>query len=209
VGGYPGTFNPPTVAHLAIAEAALNQGGLDAVELVVSRSPLGKAPAVPSFEDRVAVLREVATARPWLSIRVTESRLIAEVAAGYDAVVMGMDKWLQVIDPGWYGGSVEARDTAVAALPRVLLVSRPGSVLAGDLPAGIQPLDIPADHGAVSSTLARAGRVEWMLEEAARFNRRTGAWTDPERYLVARDALIRGEGPATLAQMPDADQPQG
>jgi hypothetical protein len=209
VGAYPGTFNPPTVAHLAIAQAALDQGGLDAVELLVSRSPLGKAPAVPSFQDRLAVLQEVATARPWLSIRVTESRLIVEVAAGYDAVVMGMDKWIQVIDPGWYGGSVEARDTAVAALPRVLLVSRPGSVLAGDLPAGIQPLDIPTDHGAVSSTLARAGRVEWMLEEAARFNRRTGAWTDPERYLAARDALIRGEGPATLAQMPDADQPQG
>lgn len=186
VGAYPGTFDPPTVAHLAVAEAALHQGGLDAVHLVVSRSPLGKTPSVPSFDDRLSVLAEVAASRPWLSVEVTEHRLIADVAAGYDAVVMGMDKWLQVVDPAWYGGSVIARDRAVASLPAVLVAVRAGAAHEGDLPAGVRLLEVDPAHGPVSSSLVRAGRTEWMLEEAARFDAATGAWSDPGRYVAQR-----------------------
>ncbi len=208
VGAYPGTFDPPTVAHLAVAEAALNQGGLDAVHLVVSRSPLGKNPSVPSLEDRVAVLEAVASSRPWLSVRVTDRRLIAEVAAGYDAVIMGMDKWLQVIDPAWYGGSEEARDAAVRSLPEVLLAVRDGSA-PPELPAaGVRLLDVHPAHGPVSSSLVRAGRVEWMLEEAARFDARTGAWSDPARYRP-EGAPTAGPGPASLRPMPGPDPAHG
>ncbi len=208
VGAYPGTFDPPTVAHLAVAEAALNQGGLDAVHLVLSRSPLGKSPSVPTFEDRVAVLEEVASTRPWLTVRVTERRLIAEVAAGYDAVVMGMDKWLQVLDPGWYRGSASARDAAVEALPEVLLAVREGSPPPGRLPAGVRLLDVHEGHGSISSTLVRAGRVEWMLEEAARFDARTGAWSDPARYRP-EGAPTEGRDPASLRPMPGPDPAHG
>jgi hypothetical protein len=182
VGAYPGTFDPPTLAHLAIAEAALHQGGLDRVEMVVSRHPLGKVPAVPSFEDRLAVLAELAAARPWLTVQVTYRRLIADVAAGYQAVVMGADKWLQVIDPAWYGGSATARDRAVACLPPVLLAPRPGAPLPPRLPPGVSVLDLDPSCGPVSSTGARSGRTEWMAPEAARFDARTGAWSDPARY---------------------------
>ncbi len=209
VGAYPGTFDPPTVAHLAVAEAALNQGGLDAVHLVVSRAPLGKDPSVPSFEDRVAVLEAVASSRPWLSVRVTGRRLIAEVAAGYDAVVMGMDKWLQVLDPAWYGGSASARDAAVAALPEVLLAVRDGSAPPESLPAGVRLLELHPTHASVSSTLVRSGRAEWMLEEAARFDARTGAWTDPVRYREGQQgAASATSDPASLAPMhrPDPDR---
>jgi hypothetical protein len=194
-GAFPGTFDPPTVAHLAVAEAALDQAGLDAVHLVVSRAPLGKEPTVPTFEDRVAVLEEVAVTRSWLTVVVTEGRLMAEVAAGYDAVILGMDKWLQVVDPAWYGGSVEVRDAAVAALPPVLLAARDGAAYAGPLPSDARLLDVPLAHGPVSSTLVRAGRVEWMLEEAARFDRRTGAWSDPDRYLAGRRGCPDGGDP--------------
>ncbi len=181
VGSYPGTFNPPTVAHLAIAEAAREQGRLDRVELVVSEMPLGKEPAVPALADRVSVLEAVASGRPWLAVRVTTRKLIADLAEGYDAVVVGADKWLQVVDPAWYGGSLVARDEAVAQLPRVLLVPRPGHTLPADLPEGALVLDVDAAHGAVSSTAVRAGRLDWMVDEAAAYDRETGAWTDPER----------------------------
>jgi cytidyltransferase-like protein len=204
VGAYPGTFDPPTVAHLAIAEAALNQGGLDAVVLVVSTSPLGKAPTVPSFEDRIAVLQQVASARPWMEIAVTEHRLIADVAAGYDAVIMGMDKWLQVVDPAWYGGSVPDRDAATARLPRVLLAPRPGAETATAAPAGVLMLDVHPSHGPVSSTLVRAGRTEWMVEEAATFDRLTGAWTDPARY-AANSGMHR----TSLDPMTEPNRPLG
>jgi hypothetical protein len=187
VAAYPGTFNPPTVAHLAIAEAALEQGGLDVVHLVLSHAPLGKSPAGPSFDDRVGVLETVAASRAWMQVRVTESQLIAEVAAGYDAVIMGMDKWLQVLDPAWYDGSVAARDAAVAALPDVLVAARDGSDEAAQAtsPAHsseVVTLVVDHVHRSVSSSQVRAGRVEWMLPEAAEFDARTGAWSDPERY---------------------------
>lgn len=213
VGCYPGTFDPPTVAHLAIAEAALEQGGLDALHLVVSRSPLAKDPAVPSFEDRISVLEQVAASRPWLEVRVTERRLIAAVAEGYDAVVMGTDKWAQVVDPAWYGGSLAERDRAVASLPALLLVPRPGSDEPGPLPPGAVVLEVHPGHGQVSSTLVRAGRVEWMAPEAARFDSITGAWSDPERYLRLRrprqGASPGQAGPASLPPMPGTDRPRG
>ena len=39
---------------------------------------------------------------------------------------MGADKWAQVRDPAWYGDDPRRRDAALAALPRVLVVPRPG-----------------------------------------------------------------------------------
>jgi hypothetical protein len=178
---YPGSFNPPTVAHLAIAEAARATGGIDRVELLLSTSALGKEHVeVPALADRVAVLEAVARRRPWLGVRVTPARLIADIAAGYDAVIVGADKWAQMIDPLWYGGDTSARDAALERLPRVLVVPR------GPFPRpqwqGAAELLVGPEHHLVSSSAVRDGRREWMLAEAADFDARTGAWSDPERY---------------------------
>ena len=61
IGCYPGSFNPPTVAHLAVAEAAVRAAGLTRLDLVVSRVALGKEdlPA-DTLAERVAVLEAVA-----------------------------------------------------------------------------------------------------------------------------------------------------
>ena len=60
IGAYPGSFNPPTTAHLAVAEAALTRGGLDRVDLVLSRRPLGKEHvAAPTLADRLDLLAEL------------------------------------------------------------------------------------------------------------------------------------------------------
>ncbi len=182
VGVYPGTFDPPTVAHLAIAEAALRQGELDRVCLVVSRSPLGKDPAVPSLEHRLSVLSEVAASRPWLDVAVSELTLIVDLAKGYDAVVMGTDKWLQVCDPDWYGGSVRTRDEALDSLPRLLLAQRRGHRKILTFPEGALMLKVDEEHEHVSSSGARAGRLQWMAPEAAAFDAATGAWSRPDRY---------------------------
>jgi hypothetical protein len=173
VGCYPGSFNPPTVAHLAIAEAAVRQGGLDRLDLVLSRVALGKEEVVvPTVDERREVLEAVAASRPWLAVTTTEARLIADVAGGYDAVVMGADKWAQVIDPAWYGGSVAARDAAVARLPRVLVAPR-----GGVHPTGVELLDLPAGLHEVSATAVRtAGARDWLLPEARAWAERTGAW---------------------------------
>jgi hypothetical protein len=181
-GCYPGSFNPPTVAHLAIADAARRTAALDVVDLVVSRVPLGKgAVEVPTLDDRVAVLEAVAASRPWLGVRLTDDRLLVDIASGYDVLVMGADKWAQVRDPVWYE-SVAARDHALARLPaRVLVAPRLGFAA-----EGAEVLDLGDDHGAVSSSAARDGASHLMLPEAAAFDAETGAWSDPDRYRSAR-----------------------
>lgn len=181
---YPGTFNPPTVAHLAIAAAARRQGGLERVDFVVSQVPLGKEDLTcPTIADRLEVLARIVASRPWLAVRATSAQLLADVAAGYDAVILGADKWAQIVDPAWYGGSEEARDAALARLPRVLVAPRPPF----PLPRLHTVLDIEVAHGAVSSTAVRSGRRDWMLPEAAEFDERTGAWSDPDRYRAERE----------------------
>lgn len=165
IGCYPGSFNPPTIAHLAVAEAAVRRAGLVRLDLVVSHSALGKTdPSVPALADRVRVLRTVAASRPWLGVVLTDARLISDIAQGYDVVVLGADKWAQVGDPGWYGGSSAARDAALARLPRVLVAPR-----AGSHPIGVELLEVPPDVGPVNATAIREGRVHaeaWILPEA-------------------------------------------
>jgi hypothetical protein len=178
---YPGSFDPPTVAHLAIAHAARDHLDASAVHWIVSRAALGKADATaPTFDDRIAVLREVATEHRWLEIHVTNARFIADVADGYDAVVLGADKWRQVIDPSWYDSADECEHFR-QRLPRVLVVPR-----ANDRPLGVELLDVASSYRSVSSTAARAGTREFMVDAAQRFDIATGAWTDPDRYRSSR-----------------------
>jgi nicotinic acid mononucleotide adenylyltransferase len=177
VGVYPGSFDPPTVAHLAVAAAARDQGGLDLVVFAISRQTLGKeGRRGPSVDDRLSVLRAMAATRPWMDAVATDRQLIADVASGYDAVIVGADKWAQIMDPAWYG-SAPARDAAAARLPRLLVAPRPPFS-----PLGVELLDVPDSHVDVSSTAARAGRRDWMTPEAAAFDDETGAWSDPARY---------------------------
>jgi hypothetical protein len=169
VGVYPGSFNPPTVAHLAIAEAAVRQCGLDRVDLALARRPLGKDAAGPAaLDERRAVLEAVAASRSWLGVVVTGHRLVVDIARGYDVVVMGADKWAQVTDPAWYGDDPAARDRAVAALPRLAVAPRAASdLVAGALPEGAVVLDVHPDHHHVSATGVRQGRHDWLVPEAA------------------------------------------
>lgn len=164
-----------------MAEAAWRDHGLARVDLIVSRVALGKRDQqIPRLEDRLSVLDAIAATRPWLRWQVTDAQLLVDVSAGYDVLIVGADKWAQLIDPGWYGGSVAARDDALARLPRVLVAPRPPH----PVPDGgaVQLLLVAEDHHPVSSTGVRAGRSEWMAPEAAAFDQRTGAWSDPERY---------------------------
>ena len=184
-GAYPGSFDPPTVAHLAIAEAAIAQCELDRVDLVISEAALGKAEHHARLADRFTVLRRIADRHDRLGATVTPHRLLVDIAQGYDVVVMGADKWVQVADPGWYGGR-EARDAALSSLPLLAVAPRPGA----EVPAGAVVLEVGPTHGVVSSTAARAGAADLMAPEAAAFSAATGAWVDDERY--AR--WLAGEG---------------
>lgn len=165
-GIYPGSFDPPTVAHLAVAEAALAEG-LGRLDLVLSRDALGK-PGVDERElvAREARLRRAAAGDPRLRVRLRSEQLIADLAVGYDAVVVGADKWRQIMDPVWYGGIVE-RDRALARLPLVLIAPRGDDELVdlrsstsgfGSEGPRIRVLELDARYRSVSSTAVREGR---------------------------------------------------
>ena len=174
---YPGTFNPPTRAHLEIAAAARHQHRLDRIDLSLSRVTLGKESLErPTLEDRVAVLREDTAQLDWLGVVVTDFRLIADIARGYDVVVMGADKWAQVNDPAWYDSEAD-RDRAVAGLPVVAVAPRPPHPVPTEL-----ELVVGDDLADMSSTAARGGARAIMSPAAIRFDDCTGAWSDPDRY---------------------------
>lgn len=166
VGCYPGSFGPLTVAHLAVAEAALVAGRLDRVDLLLSIDALGKpAGALPDVHERAEVLRSVSASIPWLGVAVREERLIADLATGYDAVVLGADKWRQVLDPAWYGGEPADRDQALARLPMVLVAPRADDDLVGERTVAtadrvapeVRVLDVAPVHRSVNATAIRDG----------------------------------------------------
>ena len=183
---YPGSFNPLTVAHIAVAEAAVEAFALERVDLLVSRVALVKgAVERPRLLDRLRVLEDAAAARPSLGVALRDDQLFVDLAQGYDVVVMGADKWEQLHDPAFYGGAAAARGAALAALPRVAVVDRPPLLAPPEL-----RLDVHPDHHPVSSSDVRAGRHDWMAPEAAAFDALTGAWSDPGRY----DAWLAAQG---------------
>jgi nicotinic acid mononucleotide adenylyltransferase/predicted RNA-binding protein with PIN domain len=150
IGVYPGSFDPPTVAHVAVAEAALRAAALDRLDFALSRVALGKEDRREVDERRRALERIIGDRRD-LGVVVTDAQLITDIARGYDVVVMGADKWAQVNEASWYASDA-ARDEAVAGLPRTLVVPRPGYDI-----GSAEVLPIGDEHAHVSSTAVREG----------------------------------------------------
>ena len=123
------------------------------------------------------MLEAVADGHHWLEARVTDELLLADIATGYDVVIMGADKWHQIQEIDWYRDETE-RNAAIAALPEVAVAPRHPLVV----PDGLR-LEVAMETTAgISSTEARGGRVDLMAEAARRFAARTGAWVDHDRY---------------------------
>ena len=160
-GVFPGSFDPLTVAHLAVADAAVRRFDLDRLDLVISRLALAKDHGghAPVEERAAAIAAAARDGRPWLHATVTDKRLIADIAEGYDVCVLGSDKWHQIWDPAFYSDSVAERDAALARLPTLAVATRDGTPL--PLDADVVLLDVAPEHGGVSATAVREGRDDW------------------------------------------------
>lgn len=160
-GVFPGSFDPLTTGHLAVVDAAVAACGLDEVHLVLSRVALAKEHgAHTAIDERVAAIDAARSSRHALRSAVTDAQLIADIAAGFDVCIVGADKWHQLHDVAFYGGSAAARDAALARLPTLAVAPRAGI----DLPepaAGLVILDVDPRFHDVSSTAVRAGRHDW------------------------------------------------
>jgi hypothetical protein len=172
-GVYPGSFDPPTIAHLGIAVMAKRASNLDRIDLVVSRHALAKEDANHApFDMRIAVIEASIAHAPWLNLVVTDKQLIVDIAAGYDAVLMGADKFEQIQDVQFYADE-DARDAAIAALPTVIGPNRTGSA---DLPDTAVVLTLPPKLQDVSSSGARSGHSEWMTPPARKTAEANSIW---------------------------------
>jgi len=79
LGVLAGTFNPVTVAHLALAEAALTV--VDEVVFVLPRQFPHKTYSGASFQQRVELLRMVLEGNRRISVAACERGLFVEIAA--------------------------------------------------------------------------------------------------------------------------------
>ena len=154
---YPGSFDPLTVAHVAIAEAAVEQCRLTSLDFVISEVALAKEGGHASpLAERVAAVEAAAGRR----CAVTDRQLLVDIAEGYDVLVVGADKWWQLLDPSFYG-SVGVRNDALRRLPALVAVApRTGVAVPADA-EGVHVLDLPSWVGQVSSSAVRAGAHHW------------------------------------------------
>jgi len=171
-GVYPGSFNPPTIAHLAIAEAARAEHGLDRVDLVISREALDKEHvSVPSLEERLAVVQDSIAELNWLGVVLTDDQLLVDIASGYDVLIMGADKWAQIQQLRFYE-SEEHRRQSIDALPTLAIAARPP--FDGIAPDALLVVDEAMVD--VSSSGARSGRLDWMTPAAQSWAAKHGGW---------------------------------
>jgi len=178
IGIYPGSFNPPTSAHIAIATSALDTHNLTRLDITVSRSALGKGTiSFPTFSDRIDVLRSSFEQFENIQIVVTTKRLLSEMSQGYDLLVLGGDKWVQIHELRWYASS-EDRTEALALLPDVAIADRSNV----NIPAGMQLPVAPEFVQGISSTAARDGDHHMMTGAALEFANESGAWIDRAKY---------------------------
>jgi nicotinate (nicotinamide) nucleotide adenylyltransferase len=89
LGVFPGSFNPPTIAHQELAHAALAH--VDEVAFVLPRVFPHKSYRDTTLEQRIELLRDAFRHEPQISIAVAEGGLFIEIArecrAAYGAEV--------------------------------------------------------------------------------------------------------------------------
>jgi nicotinate-nucleotide adenylyltransferase len=172
LGILPGTFNPVTVAHLALATAGLE--AVDQVLLVLPRVLPHKVWSGASFDDRVSLLLEAVAGEERLSVASTDRGLFVEIAEecreSYGAGVKlsflcGADAAERIAN--WDYGD----PAAFAHMMRQfdLLVAERGGRFA--LPH--RPLKLEGDHAGVSASevrerIARGDSWEHLVPAAVR-----------------------------------------
>ena len=161
VAALPGTFNPPTVAHLALARAALAVA--DVVVFVLPRAFPHKPYAGAPFEDRVRMLLAAAAGEPRFAVAASAGGLFVEIARecvqafpapARPAILCGRDAAERIVnwdygEPGAFARMLHEFELLVAARGGAY-TPPPGYA------RGISSLDLPGDLTAVSATEVRA-----------------------------------------------------
>lgn len=168
---FPGTWNPPTVAHVAIARVALNQA--DEVIWVLPRNLPHKNFAGAGFEQRSRMLETLARQHAGYSAAVSDGGLYAEIAGEARdyfgdrteiAVVLGRDAAERIA--AWDYGAPGVFDDFVRRY-RLLVAARSGEYEpVGDHKERISTLPMESSWDEVSSSEVRrriADGEDWRV----------------------------------------------
>ncbi|HEY1493396.1 MAG TPA: nicotinate-nicotinamide nucleotide adenylyltransferase [Candidatus Solibacter sp.] len=163
---FPGSFNPVTVAHISLAEAALNIA--DEVVFVLPRIFPHKIYAGASFEERIELLCLASGDRAGFSIAASEGGLFVEIAEecrrAYGDIQLsflcGRDAAERIAN--WDYGEPGAFEAMLRQFD-FLVAERSGRYLPEEtLRASFTALDVPTglDHVSASEIRARLARGE-------------------------------------------------
>jgi nicotinic acid mononucleotide adenylyltransferase len=215
VGVFSGSFNPLTLAHVALTDAARAQAQLDAIVWLLAVHTVDKERVERAAQhDRLAQMvafargRGDAVAVTNRGLYVEEARALQPVLAPGALLVMlvGFDKIVQILDPRYYAD----RDAALRELlaeASLIVAPRAGARRAELADLLAQPanrpfassvgyLEMAPEHADESSTLARqlAQDNNWeelralLPPEGVALARETGAYA-PEGTAATRYAL--------------------
>jgi len=187
LGILPGSFNPPTEAHVALARAG-REAGLSSVIYVLSKRTVDKerVTGIP-LADRLELLGQIAEAAGD-AVAFVNRGLYVDQAAALRAVLpdaralvflVGYDKIVQIFDPRYY----DDRDAALRRLFALasFLVAPRGDADADELAAlmrrpenapfaaSVRPLPLSEVYRDQSSTRVRAGESDDVPLVVARY----------------------------------------
>lgn len=204
----PGSFNPLTNAHVALADAVLATGCCEHVSyLLASRTVNKERLEGASLADRLICLTEFVRERPCQGVVLVNRGLYVEqaelVRQSLPLVkdlwfVVGHDKIVQIFDPRYYSDRDAALDR-LFALASFLVAPRDGAgpvelqaLLAQPqnqrFAARVQPLDLAKQFRVQSSTAVREAAHEQrglpdVPAVVVKFIEETGAYAAPIRAL--------------------------
>ena len=187
LGILPGAFNPPTNAHLALAEAALTQHRLGQVVFLLPRVFPHKQFVAASFEDRRALLEVALDGSPSLAIASSEGGLFIEIARSFRQacapsvelfLLCGRDAALRIANWDYADGPSFASQLEEFQL---LVASRQGAYSPAEEYRGrIHLIDLPTSFDQVSSSTLRQAIAEGR------------PWEQFVPEAVAREIVARG-----------------
>ncbi len=172
-----GAFNPPTAAHLALAEFAMKQTGAEKVLFVPSKSQYIRVTQGKDFaygeKQRLEMLRRAAENRPWMEVTDIEIRMEEQPRTyktlcllrekGQEAsLLIGSDK-LAEMETGWRHVENIASEFGITVLTRGAdecgrMIQE--SAFLTTLSPWITVLETPAETRNVSSTAVRIRMAE-------------------------------------------------
>jgi nicotinate-nucleotide adenylyltransferase len=158
VGVFGGTFDPVHVGHLAIANAALEELGLDRVDFVPARrSPLKGDGPIASADDRLAMLTAATRDEP--RFRVSRAELDREgpsFTVDTLAAMRGEGELFLILGSDAYADFDKWREPQrIRDLATIVLAARPG---VPNAPTGVRMLDTPLMDISSRELRARAAR---------------------------------------------------